>query len=407
LPSIVAVQVRRVLLGASLGLLVFVLSAQVVGAVQAPLPPPAVVVEVVDLAFTPPQGTYQSNVTVAIHVSPDDPDQVNGSYKYNLWLNETAVAGCSTAASGWLKVGNGDVHASGRAGWVFPGGAGSNVSFAGFPLCGVQNVFALNVTANNTAAGLSSEPSCQVNLSLNHFGAHDQCGVPVLNASLGVTARVNATATVNGGSNDIPVRWLVSSDDANLTVGNLSYRLLVNGTGGAGLATLFNGSDPRDADDAGGVRGYFFQAFGTAPFEATFTVRVEDPVTRQWSNWSCSSSVNVRNIYEENGCGVFAASAVPSFGTAPQFPLLDVPAFATAMNLPLDAAGWFLSGVLLLVLVLAGFQVAGGVGALIAGILGLAAAAFMSLIPLWIIVLIFMGAVIVIVVMGKSGGSSA
>lgn len=389
---------RTLTLAVAAGVLLLLL----VGAATAgtPSPPQAIVREVTAVTFFAfPPGQFSSDSILTWRLSAEDPDQINGTFTYTVYVNQT------DAPDGWLRVNASHLPLAGRPGWVYTTKTDTGPFFGVNqtpPQGGIVD-YTINMTAWNGTS--ESAKSCLVTVRATVVGSHDQCGAPVIRPPNGANALVNVTSNQTRGGN-IDIRWGLSPDDPNNQTGNFTYEVYQS-TSVNGAATPFTsvGVDPVTGADANGVR-YFNQAHssGTASFVASFKIIAKDPLTRQWANFSCVATVNSQNLYESNGCGSLSTLPAPSIAGGPQFPLLDVAAFATQTGLSLDLVGWLLSGVFLLCVTISGFRVAEGAGALIGASLGFVAVVIMGLMPLWITVVVFMAAVTVLVFTMRGGG---
>lgn len=377
-------------------------------------PPQAVVLQA--NSSTPaanPPGSYQVFYNLTWRVSPDDPDQINGSLNYVIWYNTTNVP------SGWLIVYN---NTNPDKVPLHPGWFKTQFSLQGPRLeYGLESgtFLSRNVTLNMTVWNASDSTMSLESCSVRGFDApnyystaggsdltnvHDQCGLQsFIQDPPGVSARVNIPSTT--GNSSTQIRWNISIADLNQTAGNLTYRVFVSTPDynvtrpGANL-----GADPTGADDASAIRQFWFNTSGRQPAQLLIQIRAEDPLSFQWSNLSCAVSVHTDRIYEETTCGLMGNSAGATVG-GPTFPLIaDVPGLASNMGLSTDALGWILAGVFLFAVMGGGFWAAGLVGAFAAGSLGVACVALMGLIPLWFVVVVFLVAAVVVFLMSGGGG---
>lgn len=380
-------------------------------AAATPRAPGAVVLDVSSWTQTTlPSGRlqYQWNANLSWSLSPDDPDQTNGSLDYtvyqNVSVNATGLASCTATANyfctGWLPIFN----STPTAGTCSRGWACISLSYVGnTPSLGDLfngTMGTYNVTARS-AQNERSLGSCIVNVdTLNTTNAspsgHDQCGYPQIRAPSGASALVTLVGNASVAS-QIDVRANLSADDPNSTQGNLSYRILlytqdydVNSSG----ADL--GLDPRTAADQNGVRLNTLTIGGSSPGVVFVQWRAEDPLTHQWSNLSCSVSVNTANPGASSACGVLGDATNTTQGS-PTFPMFDVTTFANNSGISLTLASWLLIGVLAAFFIFIAFALAGAEGAVAVGATVLPFAYVLNLLPLWALVLLFVLAAISLV----------
>lgn len=355
----------------------------------APAPVPALVLnDGVTQLYSAPASEFQSSENLTWRLSPDDPDQVNGVLNYTLYQDQT------TFPTGWLPTWNvSHTPIPNRPGWVYTDASRIDFSTNG------SFVIHYNMTATNDSA---SEPrtsltSCLLTVDAYLSNQHDQCGSPVIAAPAGMSALVTQAqnATTNGL---VDLRWFVSANDTNLTVGNFSYEVLWMSTALQAVTGNFtsSGLDPTGADDANGVRYFLWNVSAGDTQQVQFKIHAIDPRTHQWANDSCVVGVNVEHITESSTCGAFAAAGGID-ASGPTFPLINVPDQASRLGLSPVVLALFLGAVAVMIGAVGGFAVAQVPGGVAGGVLGVVAAIVMHDWPDWSIVVFFMAAAAVVV----------
>lgn len=387
-----------------------------------PRPPGAVVLDTSSWATTTlPSGRtqYQWSGNLAWQLSPDDPDQTNGSLTYtillNVSINATGLTPCTATdttgyCSGWLHVFNGTgPFTPCRFGWACVG-----VSYQGYtPALGDLfngTMLSYNVTARSATNQISA-PSCIVNVdSLNITNAtpsgHDQCGYPVIQPPSGASALITHAANSTDGVL-VDIRANLSSDDTNQIQGAFRYvRFLYTDEYGVNATGANLGDDPTGADDANGQRFDTLQIGGIAPTDLHVQWRAIEPFTRQWSNLSCVVNVDDKINGDQDKCGVLGLSKesvyIPS---GPTFPMFNATLYQMNSGLTQDQATWLMVAALTGLFTVAGFAVARVPGALLMLALGIPFAYVLGLIPQWWLILFFLLAAATGVTLVKGGST--
>lgn len=281
-------------------------------------------------------------------------------------------------------------------------------------------VWAFNVSANVTTENGLFTPKVYVNLLGED--EHNQTGNRTLAAPFIQSARVEAVsnATNEGRAS---FTWAHSLDDPNsTTTGDFRYyvveqfvspgqpepcnrevdwllgRFLPCRTGSPINVVLTNVTPSGSGSD--GFRTVNITWAGTAGFSLTFDVTAVDNATGLWGTQSCETTLDPNVLFQEVRCGVFLnAGIVPTLPTQndPLFPGVNVTKFAERTGLTLTKASYALGGILTLGLMAVGFYFTGPVGGGIIGILGIAMAYQLNLLPAWvIIVLVALGTILVV-----------
>lgn len=356
------------------------------------------------------------NITYPL--SSTDPDQVNGTFWY--WLYVDGVPQQNITAHTAIPE---------RAGWVY------NVVFL---TIADEQVHRWNIVVNNSTDGHLSPPSCPLPVDTflgsgeghsDNFANFNQveCGRRILSPP-GFSAVVSRQITEDlNGTTDL--LWRLSPSDPNQTVGSYDYRITRDPHGFADDYTQY--LDPTDGDDGDGYRGNTTSYAGVTgqTVLTRYDIQARDPYTHQRAfaceinttllieaynstfnhTFGLPTRLNVVDgqLFAYDYCGSIApptggvADGTPSV----PFPGISVPAWASSMGLTTGAGALLLAGILLLVLIVGGYLVADVIGAALGGIMGLPIIAVLSLIPLWFIILLFaaFAAVVVLRLPGRGG----
>lgn len=163
-----------------------------------------------------------------------------------------------------------------------------------------------------------------------------------------------------------------------------------------------------------GNRSWQIDFGGTSPTYLSVDVTPVDNRTGLWGNVSCTTVIDMYQRASANACGVYTTipGLNPLVPTPPNatFPGLNVAAFVNATGFTSEKAGFTLAAVFILLATLAGFAIAGGTGAGVAGALGTACTYTMGLMPAWFIIVLVSLSVAVVVFRfttagGRQGGS--
>jgi hypothetical protein len=166
-------------------------------------------------------------------------------------------------------------------------------------------------------------------------------------------------------------------------------------------ARSFNRSDENTRDG-------IVQPVGLGLHNAFLRVRAYDNLTRWQSDNSCEITVDISKALSSSYCGTIADPAttlptVPGGTGEPAFPLVNLTALSestgTSLTLTAMALGFAVIGTAAIV----GLIVGGGIFAIILATVGACLAAALSLIPPWWLVVIFMGAM-TILIFGRGKG---
>jgi hypothetical protein len=423
-------------------------------------PPPDVVAQIVQVPAVFPSNGY-SNLSVTFKLSPDDPNQVSGSFVYNLTIyvcgktpngaaacashtacGSPAAPGCGTIFP-WTDAGSGSGCAlepvPHRRGWV----QCANIRQAHwqnytigqtFPISGIQYpVFNISVNASNP--GISAAvPSCNVQVAIwkspmqfnvSELGnvsspgagpGHAQCGPSPVLPPPGGTTLYDVTPIINASSSGkIIATWQTSVGDWNRSRGNVTYRPFLT------IPGEFNETDPQAAlavVTGGGVNGTMQTPIITGPpqSQVMLEVRAEDSWsltnggywngTYWWSSLSCPAIVQTGKPLDLENCGT--STYIPVIGGGqPSFPGLNVPALATSSNVPAANLGLALGFFMIMGLVAFAKYYAGSLAGGAAGLLGLALAYAWNDVGGWVLVVIFMASVALVVFVVPAGGRAA
>lgn len=326
-----------------------------------------------------PLDLFDVDINVTWQLSANDPDQVNGDWGYRF------VYGEGEEPSLWLDVT--PVPITDRSGWV---SAVLQVAGSGV---GTYNI---TVVANDTAAepadAAASELSCVMEIDARD-DMHAECGTGI-EAPPGVSAIVVAEATADYGANTT-VRWALSEDDPNQTAGDYDYWVY----SGEALDAMFNRSDITISQDSDGVLRATLEDF-TAPagtFPQYVKVMARDPLTYQRSDFSCVVFVQGGEIYERQACGVLGSPSGGFSSGDATFPFVDISDVAAESGMTESIVGAMLGGTAVLGFALMGFKGAGVVGGFVAGILTLAFVAVLSILPSYVLVVVFLAALAIVV----------
>lgn len=386
------------------------LLAPVAAAVPAPVPA-LVALNPSTSYFAQPAGDFQSSTNLTWVLSPDDPDQINGSLNYTLWQNWPGINAANQPGN-WAPVYNlSHQPVPNRPGWVYAGNVGiAAVTDTNGTLFVSRN---MTVSVVGSITNPTSAPSCVVQINeAAAAGGHDQCGTPILAAPAGVMANVNVTYQYpSPAPGNINVSWPVSTGEPNVSAPSvLNYRVLVQEpTQNQGLVTLINITDPLDGDDSIGNRSLAIQTgFNTTAANAPnlqVMVRAEDPLTHQFSNYSCTTTVDPQALNQVTGCGALSNGNGQglTLGLTPVFPGLNVPVWESQAGLSATNGGWLLGALVVALLVFGGWLFTRDArGGSIGFALGVAAAVKMNLWQVWVIVVIF-GVGLALIVRAYSG----
>jgi hypothetical protein len=387
--------------------------------VQATSPPPTFVLETRSVTFIN-DGASISPMNVTWRVSPEDPDQINGSFTYSLY------ARCPTVAAGYVRFNLTDVPLPGRTGWLE---RSTNLNL-GPPFCGLGTLD-FNMTAWNGTD--QSSPSCPLNVTIDRMEStsiffanktivnQGQCGDRITIAPGGIAAQVKQTVNFTRDENSVAfvptlvdVKWPISVNDTNQTVGDFNYAMQTSVIGNDGSISLSGIElDPRQTGtngDGGGYRIRHIVYPDGLSNKLNYRVSAWDPVTRMRSNFTCAASIDTAINGSSSQCGdvdAFAALNGLMSGTTVLFPFVPAASIATDFGLPQALAPWFLGIVWIGFLAGLGLWIAQAPGVMVGGIIGLGSAGMMGLIPLWLIILVFAALAAFALIYYKSGGESA
>lgn len=343
---------------AAVGLIVILLFVSSFALAAAPRPPQTVAMQISSVESFPTNLQIDGNLTYTL--SPDDPDQINGSLQYTLYQNSTEqgslVCGSATGTAnrcGWLRINiSSDVPITGRPGWVrapvtfaFSPGVATCTNFEPYYECG----FNMTVWGSSNQ---ESNPSCLLNVTIVTNGSQGQCGTNILEPPSGIAAKVFSVSNITE-EGVIQARWPLSIDDENNTNGNLTYRLLVTSLTERGQPfSLYNQTDTLDTEDESGFRTHNLTSFGTGTFQATFQVRAEDPLTKMFSNFTCQVTLDSGQLGQVNSCNGVSpyTGSSPINDDEPLFPMVDVAAYSTSLGLSLEEGKWLLGTIWILIL---------------------------------------------------------
>lgn len=406
-----------------------VLSGVLLGTVSAskPQPPQALVLDLVGFA-NQTQGVWVARYNFTFQLATDDPDQSVGSFGYTLCggtnISSTGYACTSTNASR---------TPTGRAGWVYVGVADATDACSPGQACVnyapsfTYNVTAWNGTDQNVGCSLTAaldKVSPFLNEPNNNVGSESATAPLVIsqtgyyscgyqpNASAGVAAIVS---TPYGSSLAVPsvtnVTWRLSEQDPDQTTGALDYYLFHRYTNPpqAGLVQRGVRDTPGGALDSAGVRGTNVTGFGAVGQTNTLYLQVyaRDNLTHVRTNLSCIAAVTEGVAFATGNCGnLLPDSAGGQIASGPAFPMLDVAAFQASTGLSSAATGYLLAGVMIACLGGGGFLVAQKAGGVIGLVLSVIAIASLGLVPLWLLIVVFLGFASVIVLFFSAGKTS-
>lgn len=358
-------------------------------------------------SYSSPPGSFSSQVNFTWKLSPTDPDQINGTFNYTIYLNDSSSTGWS-CLRGCLNSSGVHLPVPNHPGWVYivadtttplPGGLGPQVhtncdenpcpgGFSG-------TTFAFNITAN--WGTVASAPSCKlVNLSQVIQYSQAQCGSPQIEPPQGlamvpVYKPNNATVLVSA-------RWPLSVNDTNQTIGDMNYTLFYAYTLQGSPTNNGTFQDTVGSEDGGGFRvmNLTWGLGGTVGLQ--YQIQAMDTLTHQKSNLTCPASVNLANINQTNGCGSLSTyDFVVGTTTGATFPGADLPAIAVLAGVSLETIGWIVGTSIIFVGLIAGYIYAKGTGAIVFSTAGLAWNVLTNLYPPWFMILIFFLSIVIIV----------
>lgn len=367
------------------------------GTAAALMPVPHVVLEVTSAELVSSSNlsnpVYRTDFVLNWKLSPDDPDQVNGDYEYRWIWNGTDFGPIS------------GTPIAGRAGWLhlFPQTSGND-----------PGVHGITIVANDTATQTASVPSCLVTAEFRINLWHSECGNDTLETVPGVSAVVT-NESVEGESGAIAaIRWKPSPDDPDQTNGSFSYWLY----GGIcptldqceweneiGL-TLNLTYGTYSVESAGVFLTSIEQGIapgGTIPLNVWLLAR--DNLTLQRSEFSCKVFVQNGALYERMACGEMP---VPGGGFAAisgaSFPFVNMTFLQEESGLSETVLSAIFGGATVLGIATMGYLGAKTVGATVGALLSIALIASLGLMPGWLLVVLFMGALTLLVISLRKGG---
>lgn len=389
-----------------------------------------------------PDDSWVARYNVTWRVSPDDPDQINGSlvyYRYDVvrdanglyvesptnyigsfnftsgltnhpvpnnpgWLwSLTTWTGCRTTGCTWQD--NKSIDS-----YVIANDTVSNSTFPCAPVStNISQLRYLNTSGNQT----------------HPVRSHFQCGEPLPAPVPGLQARVLhvGNATAYDPTSTIDLKWKTSPDDPNANgTGNWTYwmsmafedglpvfdRKCTDGTGSgffAAIVLVYCKADNVTGSDASGTRQASFEVVSVYE-QVSFAIIAQNNATHQQAPMSCVLVIDTTRTLNVGSCGIYG-STVAGLDGEPTFPLLDVPAWTAATGFRADLVPWLLAAVLTLIMTVGGFvstqgsPVGGGVGF----VLSFPAGFLCFLLPAWFLILLFFAAALVIWFLAKPGGA--
>lgn len=260
--------------------------------------------------------------------------------------------------------------------------------------------------------------SCQVTVNLYTLGSHSQCGEPLWAAPNVTSVTVSEALSVSTGKTTIvfkhstgaAVGELSVSDPNATTTGDFRYQIVAQFISQKdGQSTTVPVIYTSQANvGSGGSRSFDVTYAGSSAFYLALEARALDPRTGLIGTSSCQTVVDTGVTFSTNRCGLYVPNGVvpsaPAAGT-PEFPFVNMTQAAGALGVTTSVLGLALGGFLIVMGALAGgLVVRNTVGGFVGAVLGLGFGTVLNLVPLWLVVLVFLGAVSVVVFMGRGGG---
>lgn len=400
----------------ALPLLLLLILLSPIGAAQTTVrPPEAFVTQVTNyFGFTT---NFQTDLNHTWKLSPDDPDQINGSFNYRIAWNSTDVA--LGESGGWLVSGPGYQPVPGRPGWVWATGGSSWTD-------STINLTGRNYTVRARDAGLNvSAPSCQLNISFVHppdgLYRHSQCGILDIGPPRGASHQTVNISTETTGTYDIKSRWQIAASDpddgsfeywawrsteqAPTTTQIRNFHSISFLTAPSTLLNQSTDFTQNSVSEGGGYRAVYL-SHSLAPgvslpfYQAVIAV---DGQTHERSDPLCVTLSRTDVRFSGSACGNITQTGLEGVPANLTLPFADADAILNATNLTENQGAFIYGGMTGLVFVGFGFSIGGPVGGMVAFAAVMPLLFYLGIVPGWSLILaVLIGSVIIFM---RRGGS--